>query len=122
MARTGTTSVEVKTGYSLTARGEVDLLRLIPRLADRTGLRLVPTFLGAHAVPPEYAGRPDDYIDRLIRTALPAVAREQLARFVDVFCEPGFFSVHASERLLRAARGLGLEVKVHADEFVRSGG
>jgi imidazolonepropionase len=122
MARTGTTSVEVKTGYALTVRGEVDLLRLIPALVARTGLRLVPTFLAAHAVPPEYAGRPDAYIDRLIRTALPVVARERLARFVDVFCEPGFFSVPASERLLRAAAGLGLGTKIHADEFVRSGG
>jgi len=122
MARAGSTSVEVKTGYALTPRGEVDLLRLIPDLAKRTGLRLIPTFLGAHAVPPEYRGRPDAYVDRLVREALPLIARERLARFVDVFCEPGFFSVRASERLLRAARSLGLETKVHADEFVRSGG
>jgi imidazolonepropionase len=122
MGRSGTTSVEVKTGYSLTVRGEVDLLRLVPILAERTGLRLVPTFLAAHAVPPEYTGRPDAYVDRLIRTALPLIARERLARFVDVFCEPGFFSVHSSERLLRAAIGLGLGAKIHADEFVRSGG
>jgi imidazolonepropionase len=122
MARSGTTSVEVKTGYALSARGELDLLRLVPALAERTGLRLVPTFLGAHAIPPEYSGRPDAYIDRLIRAALPVVAQERLARFVDVFCEPGFFSVHSSERLLRAAHRLGLESKIHADEFVRSGG
>ncbi|HXQ48875.1 MAG TPA: imidazolonepropionase [Thermoplasmata archaeon] len=122
MARAGSTSIEVKTGYSLTPRGEVELLRLIPRLAERTGLRLVPTFLGAHAVPPEYRGRADSYVDRLIREALPVVARQRLARFVDVFCEPGFFSVRTSERLLRAAHSLGFETKVHADEFVRSGG
>jgi imidazolonepropionase len=122
MSASGTTSVEVKTGYALTPRGELDLLRLIPHLAERSGLRLVPTFLGAHAVPTEYQGRPDAYIDRLIRAALPIIARQRLARFVDVFCEPGFFSVRASERLLRAARSLGLETKVHADEFVRSGG
>ncbi|MGD0257690.1 MAG: imidazolonepropionase [Thermoplasmata archaeon] len=122
MARSGSTTVEVKTGYSLTPHGEVDLLRLIPVLARRTGLRLVPTFLGAHAVPPEYRGRADAYIDRLIRRSLPVIAREHLARFVDVFCEPGFFSVRSSERLLRAARSLGLETKVHADEFVHSGG
>lgn len=122
MARDGTTSVEVKTGYMLSPGREVDLLRLIPLLARRTGLRLVPTFLAAHAVPPEFAGRPDEYVERIIRTALPTVAREHLARFVDVFCEPGFFSVRTSERLLRAAEGFGLETKVHADEFVRSGG
>jgi imidazolonepropionase len=122
MARAGTTSVEVKTGYDLRPRQEVDQLRLIPRLARRTGLRLVPTFLGAHAVPPECRGRADAYIDRLIRESLPVIARQRLARFVDVFCEPGFFSVRASERLLRAARALGLATKVHADEFVHSGG
>lgn len=122
MARAGSTSVEVKSGYSLTPRGELELLRLVPRLAERTGLRLVPTFLGAHAVPPEYRGRPDIYVDRLVREALPVIARQRLARFVDVFCEPGFFSVRTSERLLRAAQSHGLETKVHAEEFVRSGG
>ena len=122
MASHGSTSVEVKSGYALTTDGELRLLRLVPRLARRTGLRLVPTFLGAHAVPREYRGRPDAYIDHLVRAALPAVARGRLARFCDVFCEPGFFSVRQSERLLRAALALGLGVKVHAEEFVWSGG
>jgi len=118
----GTTSVEVKSGYALTTEGELRLLRLIPRLARRTGLELVPTFLGAHAVAPEYRSRPDAYVDLLIREALPRVAKERLARFCDVFCEPGFFSVRQSERLLRAALALGLGVKIHAEEFVLSGG
>ena len=118
----GTTAAEVKSGYALTPAGELRLLRLIPRLAASTGLRLVPTFLGAHAVAPEYRARPDAYIDRLVREALPRIATEGLARFCDVFCEPGFFSVAQSERLLRAALGLGLGVKVHAEEFVLSGG
>ena len=122
LASSGATSVEVKSGYDLTPRGEVALLRLIPELRRRTRLRLVPTFLGAHAIPPEYRGTPDAYIDRLVREVLPTVARERLAQFVDVFCEPGYFSVRSSERLLRAALTLGLGVKVHADEFVRSGG
>jgi imidazolonepropionase len=122
MARNGATSVEVKTGYALDVAGELRLLRLIPRLARRTGLTLVPTFLGAHAVPEEYAGRADAYIDRLVRGALPVIAREQLARFCDVFCEPGFFTTVQSERLLTAAASLGLGVKIHADEFVLSGG
>ncbi|MGA8664018.1 MAG: imidazolonepropionase [Thermoplasmata archaeon] len=122
MAAAGATSVEVKSGYDLTPRGEIGLLRLVPELRRRTGLRLVPTFLGAHAVPPEARGRTDAYVDRLVREALPIVARERLADFVDVFCEPGYFSVRSSERLLRAALALGFGVKVHADEFVRSGG
>lgn len=122
MGAWGSTSVEVKSGYALTVEGELRLLRLIPRLAERTGLRLVPTFLGAHAVAPEYRARPNAYVDRLVTEALPRVARERLARFCDVFCEPGFFSVRQSERLLRAALSFGLGVKVHAEEFVLSGG
>jgi imidazolonepropionase len=122
MGSWGSTSVEVKSGYALTTEGELRLLRLVPRLARRTGLRLVPTFLGAHAVAPEYRGRSDAYVDQLVRSALPRVAAERLARFCDVFCEPGFFSVRQSERLLRAALALGLGVKVHAEEFVWSGG
>jgi imidazolonepropionase len=122
MAAAGTTSVEVKSGYALDHAGELRLLRLVPELARRTGLTLVPTFLGAHAVGPEYRGRPDAYVDRLVRRTLPAVAAEKLARFCDVFCEPGFFTVRQSERILRAARALGLGLKVHADEFVLSGG
>ena len=122
MGTYGSTSVEVKSGYALSVEGELRLLRLIPRLVRTTGLELVPTFLGAHAVAPEYKDRPDTYVDRLIREALPRVAKERLARFCDVFCEPGFFSVRQSERLLRAAIALGLGVKIHAEEFVLSGG
>ena len=87
-----------------------------------TGLRLVPTFLGAHAVAPEFRSRSDAYVDRIVREMLPRVARAHLARFCDVFCEPGFFSVRQSERILRAALALGLGIKVHAEEFVLSGG
>lgn len=122
MVANGSTSIEVKSGYALEVAGELRLLRLIPRLARRLGVTLVPTFLGAHAVPTEFRGRADAYIDLLVRNALPTVAREQLARFCDVFCEPGFFSVRQSERLLRAAISLGLGVKIHAEEFVLSGG
>jgi imidazolonepropionase len=122
MALQGSTTIEVKSGYSLDHAGELRLLRLIPRLARRTGLRLVPTFLGAHAVAPEFSARADAYVDQIVQRTLPAVARDRLARFCDVFCEPGFFSVRQSERILRAALGLGLGLKVHADEFVLSGG
>jgi imidazolonepropionase len=122
MALGGTTTVEVKSGYALTRAGELRLLRLIPPLARSTGLRLVPTYLGAHAVPTEFTDRPDDYIDGLISDSLPAVAREQLAGACDVFCEPGFFSPSQAERLLRAAAALGLRTRIHADEFVRTGG
>ena len=122
MARWGSTSIEVKSGYALSLEGELRLLRLVPRLARRTGLGLVPTFLGAHAIAPEYRVRPEAYVDLLVREALPRVVRQRIARFCDVFCEPGFFSVRQSERLLRAALSLGLGVKIHAEEFVLSGG
>jgi imidazolonepropionase len=122
MAAWGTTTCEVKSGYALTPVGELRLLSLIPPLAERTGLRLVPTFLGAHAIPPEYSDRPDDYISELIAKSLPTIAREHLAEFCDAFCEPGFFTVAQTERLLLAARAAGLGLKVHADEFARSGG
>lgn len=118
----GSAAIEVKSGYALSNAGELRLLRLIPKLAHLTGLRLVPTFMGAHAVAPEYRLHPENYVNLLVRQTLPAVAREGLARFCDVFCEPGFFSVRQSERLLRAALALGLGVKVHAEEFVLSGG
>ncbi|MGP8078226.1 MAG: imidazolonepropionase [Thermoplasmata archaeon] len=122
MAAWGTTSFEVKSGYSLDHAGELRLLRLIPRLARRTGLTLVPTYLGAHAIAPEFLGRSKEYVARIVRSTLPEVARRRLARFCDVFCEPGFFTVPESERILRAARALGLGIKIHADEFVLSGG
>jgi imidazolonepropionase len=122
MAANGATCVEVKSGYALNHLGEIRLLELMPRLARRSGIRIVPTFLGAHAVPPEYAGRADEYIDRMIRRTLPEIARRHLAAFCDVFCEPGFFTPAQSERLLRAASALGLGTKIHAEEFVVSGG
>ena len=122
MAASGTTSAEVKSGYALTHAGELRLLSLIPTLARRSGLTLVPTYLGAHAVPPEFAGRPDAYVREIVDRTLPEVARRRLARFCDVFCEPGFFTVRQTGRILRAALALGLGVKVHAEEFVWSGG
>jgi len=122
MVAAGSTTIEVKSGYALTVEGEMRLLRLVPRLAREVGVTLVPTFLGAHAVPATFRGRANEYVEQLVRRALPLVARRRLARFCDVFCEPGFFSVRQSERLLRAASALGLGVKVHAEEFVRSGG
>ncbi|HEV2317947.1 MAG TPA: imidazolonepropionase [Thermoplasmata archaeon] len=118
----GTTTAEVKSGYALTLEGELRLLRLVPRLARASGVNLVPTFLGAHAVPPEYADRADVYIDQLVERWLPRVARAGLARFCDVFCEPGFFDVAQSEKLLFAAARLGFGLKVHADEFHALGG
>lgn len=122
MAAWGTTTAEVKSGYALTHAGELRLLSLVPRLARRTGLRLVPTYLGAHAVPPEFAGRPGAYVEEIVGRTLPEVAHGRRARFADVFCEPGFFSPTQASRILTAARELGLGLRVHAEEFRHSGG
>ncbi|MHB1435361.1 MAG: imidazolonepropionase [Thermoplasmata archaeon] len=121
-ARGGSRTVEVKTGYALSHTGELRLLTLLPAIARRTGLRIVPTYLGAHAVPPEATGRRRDYVNEIVRRTIPWVALHRLARFVDVFCEPGFFTVAEAERILVSARAAGLGIKIHADEFVVSGG
>jgi imidazolonepropionase len=118
----GTTSAEVKSGYGLALASELTLLRLVPRLARATGMTLVPTFLGAHAYPPEMARDHERYLRLLTEGMIPAVARARLARFCDVFCEPGFFSAPESARVLRAGLAHGLGAKVHADEFSDTGG
>ena len=118
----GTTTVEGKSGYGLDLDTEMRSLIAMEMAGMRQPVDVVRTFLGAHAVPPEYQGRPDDYIDFLIRTALPEVVRLKLAEFCDVFCEEGVFTVAQSRRLLSAAKKLGLKLKLHADEFVRTRG
>lgn len=120
LASYGTTTVEVKSGYGLTVDDELKMLRAIRRLSAELPLRLVPTFLGAHEVPMEYREAPRTraaYLDLVIREMIPQVARERLARFCDVFCEPGVFSLDESRMLLAAARQAGLALKLHADEL-----
>lgn len=118
----GVTTVEVKSGYGLTLADELKCLEAISDLNAEGPLELVPTFLGAHAVPPEYQNDRAGYL-RLVRDEmLPEVARAKLAEFCDVFCETGVFSVEESDSLLRAARAAGLGLKVHADELTPLGG
>jgi imidazolonepropionase len=113
----GTTTMEVKTGYGLTVDSELRLLRLAGELADRTPVRLEPTYLGAHVVP---AGRDrDDYVDEVVAT-LPAAAAAG-ARWADVFCDQGVFTVDEARRILTAARGAGLGLRLHAEEIARTG-
>ncbi len=119
--RGGTTTVEAKSGYGLTLEDELKILRVTRRIGESTSLRCVGTFLGAHDTPPEYAGRGDEYAELVIREMLPAVAREKLAEFCDVFCEPMAFPVPIARRILEAARELGFRVRVHADQFECSG-
>lgn len=111
----GTTVIEVKSGYDLTADGEIRLLELIGRLSREGPWRIIPTALAAHAVPPEFAGRPSAYLDYLIQHYLPRVA--SFAQVVDIFTEPGVFSIEESKTYLQAAKGLGLRVKLHIDEL-----
>ncbi len=125
MMMNGVTTVEAKSGYGLDTATELRLLDVAGSL-DREGpLQVVPTFLGAHAVPPEYRGRPggtDAYVDHVVEEQLPAVAEQGIARSCDVFCERGVFTPEQSRRVLQAAQGLGLEVRLHADELSPSGG
>ena len=121
MARHGTTTMEVKTGYALHKEGEMQLLDWIAAHADETGLpRLIGTFLGAHALPPEFFS-PEAFIEYLVDHLLP-VARAHGAVYADAFCEPGFFSPAQAERYLLAARAQGLRLRVHCDEFAAGGG
>jgi len=118
----GVTTVEGKSGYGLDRDTELRQLRAMQRLDRLHAVDVVPTFLGAHAVPLEYEGRAEDYIDFVVEAVLPEVAREKLAAFCDVFCEAEVFSVAQSRRLLEAARARGLGVKIHADEIAPLGG
>ncbi len=119
--RTGTTTLEGKSGYGLSLADELKMLRVIRRLNQSGPLRYVPTFLGAHEIPDEYRGRTPEYVDLVIHDMLPAVAGEGLAKYCDVFCEPKIFDVAASARILHAARQLGFGLRVHADQLSRSG-
>lgn len=120
--RTGTTTVEAKSGYGLTLEDELKILRAVKRLDGETPLRYVPTFLGAHDIPEEYRERREDYVRLVTEEMLPRVASEKLAEFCDVFCEERVFTVEESRRILSAARGVGLGLRVHADQLSLSGG
>jgi imidazolonepropionase len=118
----GTTTVEAKSGYGLDRAVELRLLETMKKLGDEYPVTIVPTYLGAHAVPPEFAGRTDGYVDFVIGDVLPEVARRKLAEFCDVFCEKGVFDVDQSRKVLLAAKSLGMKLKVHADEMHSTGG
>lgn len=120
--RTGTTTVEAKSGYGLSVEDELKLLRAVRRLNDETPLRYVPTFLGAHDIPDEYHGRREDYVRLVIEEMLPRVAEEKLAEYCDAFCEDKVFTASETRRILAAARNHGLGLRLHADQLSLSGG
>jgi imidazolonepropionase len=118
--RAGTTTVECKSGYGLSLEEELRHLRLLRRAASRVPVRVVATFLGAHAVPPEAASMAE-YVDHVARAMIPAVAAEGLAEFVDVFADAGFFDLAAVERIGRAAEAAGMGLRLHAEQLTRTG-
>lgn len=128
MLRNGTTTIEIKTGYGLDTASELKMLDAIFQLAARHPATVVPTFMGAHAVPPEYDGRTDAFVDVIVNEMTPAVAErlnsysQGTPVFVDVFCEPGAFDLAQSRRVLEAGLAHGMRAKLHADEFASIGG
>jgi len=118
----GTTTVEAKSGYGLTTETEIASLEALKLASKGHPVHVVPTFLGAHALPAEHRGQRKVYVDEVVEQMLPLVARRKLARFCDVFVEVGAFTLAEGRRILHAARALGLQAKVHADEFGDSGG
>ena len=122
MMQHGTTTVEIKSGYGLSEDAEIKMLEAISELANEHFMTIRSTFLGAHALPPEFRERRSEYITLLCERMMPHIARRKLAQFCDVFCETGYFTVDETRVILNAARTNGLMLKLHADEFSSLGG
>jgi imidazolonepropionase len=120
MLEYGTTTVEIKSGYGLTTKDEIKLLEVINELKKKHLVEIVPTFMGAHAIPSELNA--EKYVDLIIEEMLPQITKKNLAEFCDVFCEYGVFSIYQSKKILEEAKKLGMKLKIHADEIVRTGG
>ena len=122
VASFGTGAIEIKSGYGLDTENELKMLRVIRRLKEKSALTIKANFLGAHAVPREYIGRQTEYVDLIINEMIPMVASEELADYVDVFCDRGFFTPEDTERILMQGIKYGLQPKIHANELDYSGG
>jgi imidazolonepropionase len=122
MLLAGTTTVEAKSGYGLNHDDEIKQLEVLREIQSIHPVDIVPTFMGAHEIPPEFKSRRDDYLDFLTKTLIPEVRRRDLAEFFDVFCEEGVFSAAETRRLVEAAKASGFRIKIHADEFTTQGG
>lgn len=118
----GTGAVEIKSGYGLNTESELKMLRVTRRLKEETPLLIKSTFLGAHAVPAEYKNNQTEYVNLIINEMIPAVAAEDLADYIDVFCDKGFFTVEDTDRMLNAGMKYGMRAKIHANELACSGG
>lgn len=122
MMAKGTGAIEIKSGYGLTTQDELKILRVIKRIRENSPAIIKSTFLGAHAVGRAFAGRQSEYVDYVCNEMIPAVAAENLADFVDVFCEEGFFTTEETDRILTAGEQYGMRVKLHANQLAVSGG
>lgn len=122
LIKLGTGAIEIKSGYGLTFEAELKILRVIKKLKKNTEVTIKSTFLGAHALPKEYKDKKDSYMDLVINEMLPTVAAENLADYVDIFCEKGYFTVKDTKRLLEAAKKYGLQAKTHVNQFNSIGG
>ncbi|MCL2168681.1 MAG: imidazolonepropionase, partial [Defluviitaleaceae bacterium] len=122
MLEHGTTTVEAKSGYGLDFETELKQLQIIADINSDHPMDIISTFMGAHAVPPEFKENPDGYVDLLVNEIIPKIAKTKLAEFCDIFCEKGVFDVEQSRRILTAARNHGFKLKIHADEIVDFGG
>jgi imidazolonepropionase len=118
----GTTTIEAKSGYGLTLKDELKILRVIRRVGTETALETAPTFLGAHALPPEFRENQAGYISLIIDKMLPAIGREELAEYCDIFCEQNYFDVEDSRRILTAGKQHGLKLRMHVDQLTNGGG
>jgi imidazolonepropionase len=122
MVKLGVTTVECKSGYGLSLEDELKMLRVFKRLSEEQTIEIVPTFLGAHTIPPEYKQNREGYIDLLVDEMIPAVAEQKLAEFCDIFTEDSAFNVEESRRILVTAKAMGLTPKIHADQLTSCGG
>ncbi|OYT60979.1 imidazolonepropionase [Thermoplasmatales archaeon ex4484_30] len=120
MLEYGTTTAEIKSGYGLDLKNEIKILEVIKKLNDKHVIDIIPTFLGAHAVPPEISK--EDYVNEIINEMIPLIAEKKLALFCDIFCEKGYFSVEEAGKILNEGKKHGLMAKIHADEFSAYGG
>ncbi|MFX0059155.1 MAG: imidazolonepropionase [Candidatus Hodarchaeota archaeon] len=122
MMNYGTTTVETKSGYGLSVEDEIKSLKVVKILNKEHPLDIVPTFLGAHAIPPEYKDRIDDYVELITTKMIPLIAEEKLAEYCDVFCEQGIFSIEQTRKILKTAKKFGLKPQIHIDEIFDTNG
>jgi imidazolonepropionase len=121
MLKQGTTTVEIKSGYGLDEDAEIKILHTINELAEESLMNIVPTFLGAHAIPQEFKENPNGYVDLICKRLLPYIAKHKMAKFCDAFCEQEYFSIEQCRKIFETAKSLGLGIKIHADQLSQIG-